>query len=81
MLNQTITNKTVSVLATWLEDFSKIMWIAFDGTKNMFGHKTSVFAQAEYVHCRSHLSQLASVYACVKVKPIKSLFLPLIACK
>lgn len=40
MLNQTIINKIVSNLATWQEDFSKIMWIAFDGTKNMSGHKT-----------------------------------------
>ena len=74
MLNLTITNKIVSILATWQEDFSKIMWRAFDRTKNMSSHKTGVFAQAEYVHCRSHLFQLASVYACVKVKPIKSLF-------
>lgn len=58
------------------------MWIAFDGANNMSGHKTGVYARlkaekctkSEYVHCRSHLLQLACVYACEKIKPIKSLF-------
>ena len=79
---ETITDKIVSILESHHVDFSKIMWIAFDGANNMCGHKTGVFAclkaekcpESEYVHCRSHLLQLACVNACEKLKPIKSLF-------
>ncbi|XP_065907811.1 zinc finger MYM-type protein 1-like [Dysidea avara] len=79
---ETITDKIVSILESHHVDFSKIMWLAFDGANNMCGHKTGVFArlkaekcpEAEYVHYRSHLLQLACINACEKLKPIKSLF-------
>ena len=78
--SQTITEAIISTLESKGVDFSKIMWIAFDG--NMSGHRSGVQArlreekcpEAQYVHCRSHLLQLACVYACEKIKPIKQLF-------
>ena len=61
---------------------SKIVWIPFDGASNVSGSRSGVQAhlkqekcpEAEYVHCCSHLLQLACVQACNKTKPIKHLF-------
>jgi len=48
----------------------------------MSGHRSGVqtrlqeekYPEAVYVHCRSHLLQLACVYAAEKLKPIEQLF-------
>ena len=79
---ETITNNIVSTLECRGIDLSKIVWIAFDGASNMSGHRSGVQTrlreekcpEAVYVHCRSHLLQLACVYAAEKLKPIKQLF-------
>lgn len=68
---ETVTSSIISMLESRGIDFSKIVWIAFDGASNMSGHRSGVQArlrelkceEATYVHCRSHLLQLACVYA------------------
>ena len=79
---ETITRHIISTLESRGIDPAKIMWIAFDGASNMSGHRSGVQARlreekclkATYVHCRSHLLQLACVYASDKLRPIKQLF-------
>ena len=78
----TITSNITAILQSRNIDCSKIRWISFDGASNMSGRNSGVQAQlrkqncpeALYVHCRSHLLQLACVYTSDKVKPIKQLF-------
>ena len=79
---ETITAQIVSTLESRSIDFSKIVWVACDGASNMSGNRSGVQARlqegkcpdASYVHCRSHLLQLAYVNSCDKIKPIKKLF-------
>ena len=79
---ETISGNIVSALECRGINLSKIVWIAFDGASNVSGHRSGDQArlQAEkcpeaiYVHCRSHRLQLACVYACEKLEPIKQLF-------
>ena len=79
---ETVSSNIVSTLESRGIDLSKIVWIAFDGASNMSGHRSGVQTQlreekcpeAVYVHCRSHLLQLACVYAAEELKPIKHLF-------
>ena len=78
---ETITNSIVTTLDTRGIDMTRVVWIAFDGASNMSGHKSGVQARlrekkcpnAHYVHCRSHVLQLACVHAGEKIKPIKNL--------
>ena len=66
---ETVSSKIVSTLESRGIDLSKIVWIAFDGASNMSGHRSGVQTrlreekcpEAVYVHCRSHLLQLACV--------------------
>lgn len=79
---ETVTSSIISMLESRGIDFSKIVWIAFDGASNMSGHRSGVQArlrelkceEATYVHCRSHLLQLACVYASEKLQLLKQLF-------
>ena len=79
---ETITNSIVTTLDTTGIDMTRVVWIVFDGASNMYGHKSGVQARlrekkcpnAHYVHCRSHVLQLACVHAGKKIKPIKNLF-------
>ena len=79
---ETITAQIVSTLESRSIDFSKIVWVACDGASNMSGNRSGVQAHlregkcpdVSYVHCRSHLLQLACVNSCDKIKPIKKLF-------
>ena len=72
---ETISSNIVSILEHRGIDLSKIVWIAFDGASNMSGHRSGVKThlreekcpEAVYVHCRSHLFQLACVYAAEKL--------------
>jgi len=59
-----------------------IYWMAFDGAANMSGTKNGVQAklrhmgldQAHYIHCRSHLLNLAAANVANNFKPLRSLF-------
>ena len=59
----------------------RIHWLAFDGAANMSGRKTGVQAQlkktlenANYIHCRSHLLNLAAANIAQDLKQWKGLF-------
>ena len=79
---EVITGGIISIIESRGIDFSKVVWLAFDGASNMSGHISGVQAQiknekceeATYVHCRSHLLQLACVQSSEKFKPRKQLF-------
>ena len=73
----TVTSSIITILGI---DCSKIIvWVAFDGASNMSGHISGVQTrlreqkceESTYVHCRSHLLQLACVYASEKLQPLK----------
>jgi Domain of unknown function (DUF4371)/hAT family C-terminal dimerisation region len=77
----TITGEILKLLAASEIPVEKIFWIAFDGAANMSGRKTGVQAQlkktlvnANYIHCRSHLLNLAAANVAEKMKSWKSLF-------
>jgi len=60
----------------------RIFWMAFDGTANMAGCVNSVQAvlksdclhNANYIHCRRHLLNLAAANVAKDFKPLRSLF-------
>ena len=60
---EVITGGIISVIESRGINFSKVVWLAFDGASNMSGHISGVQArmknekceEATYVHCRSHL--------------------------
>ena len=66
---EVITGGIISIIESRGNDFSKVVWLAFDGASNMSGHISGVQARmknekcekATYVHCRSHPLQLACV--------------------
>ena len=68
-ISEVITGGIISIIESRGIDFSKIVWLSFDGASNMSGHISGVQArmtnekceEATYVHCRSHLLQLACV--------------------
>lgn len=77
----TITGEILKLLAASEIPVEKIFWIAFDGAANMSGRKTGVQAQlnktlvnANYIHCRSHLLNLAAANVAEKMKSWKVLF-------
>ena len=78
----TVTSSIITILENRSIDCSKIEWAAFDGASNMSGHISGVQTrlreqkceESTYVHCRSHLLQLACVYASEKLRPLKQLF-------
>ena len=61
---------------------SRIYWMAFDGAANMSGRvhgvqamlKKDMLPNANYVHCRSHLLNLAAANVAQEFKPLKCLF-------
>lgn len=79
---EVVTDGIISIIESRGIDFSKVIWLAFDGASNMSGHISGVQArlkeqkceEATYVHCRSHILQLACVQSSEKHKPIKQLF-------
>ena len=79
---EVVANGIVSIIESRGINFSNVIWLAFDGASNMSGHISGVQArlkeqkceEATYVHCRSHLLQLACVQSAEKIKPIKQLF-------
>lgn len=60
----------------------RIYWMAFDGAANMAGKTNGVQAKlkrellpnANYVHCRSHLLNLAAANVARDMKPLRALF-------
>ena len=60
---EVITGGIISIIESRGIDFSKFVWLAFDGANNISGHISRIQAwmknekceEATYVHCRSHL--------------------------
>ena len=60
---EVITGGIISIIESRGIDFSKIVWLAFDGASNISGHISRIQAwmknekceEATYVHCRRHL--------------------------
>lgn len=59
-----------------------IYWMGFDGADNMSGRtngvqaklKKELLSSANYIHCRSHLLNLAAANVAREVKPLQALF-------
>ena len=77
---EVITGGVISITESRGIDFSKVVWLAFDGASNISGHifgvqarmKNEKFKEATYVHCHSHLLQLACVQSSEIFKPLNS---------
>lgn len=76
-----IASSITTLLKTYCIPPEKIFWLAFDGAANMAGRVNGVQAKlkpflpnSRYVHCRSHLLNLAAGNIANSFKPLKSLF-------
>lgn len=78
---ESIASSITTFLKTYCIPPEKIFWLAFDGAANMAGRVNGVQAKlkpflpnSRYVHCRSHLLNLAAGNIANSFKPLKSLF-------
>ena len=78
---QSIADLLLSTVQNWGLDMSKLVAQAYDGASVMSGSKNGVQAKvkakypnATYVHCRSHVLNLAISDGCKNVPPIRNLF-------
>jgi len=76
-----IAKAILEMLRTHNIPLNKIYWLEFDGAANMSGRTNGVQAllksdlvNANYIHCRSHLLNLAAANVANVFKPLKGLF-------
>lgn len=79
--SSTISNAILNLVKEHRIPLCNIYWIAFDGAANMSGRKNGVQAMlkkempnAHYIHCRSHLLNLAAANVANDFKPLRALF-------
>ena len=78
---EVLTQQIIQILKAYNVSSNQIQWQAYDGAANFSGRKNGVqanmkihFPDARYIHCRSHLLNLAAVGAAKNFPMLKKLY-------